>query len=139
MQKLAGRGRRHQRLNAEQLRQTGIRAQDIQIEQAIATQNGIPAEAQNILRFRVAALSLFEMKLGVNQLRQSNLSGEIPQQHDAHCAGQGLIAKTDIEFESFAKNCSIHLTGDSFRRIWILVAPLFYALAGSPVTIFKEL
>jgi hypothetical protein len=107
-QKLASRGRRHQRGHAEQLGQAGIAEQDIEIEQTTATENGIPTQTQNILRFQVAARLRFEMKLVVKQLWQAKLSYKVAQEYDASFAGQSLSAETDIEMEGFAKYSSIH-------------------------------
>jgi hypothetical protein len=51
---------------------------------------------------------------------------------------QRHIAENDIELIGFTSYIRIHSTGDSFRINVVSIAPLFYALSGSPVVVFKE-
>src|SRR5207253_9416619 len=135
---LTRRRRGEERLDAEQLRQPRVAAQDIEIQQTMTPEQTVPTQTQDVLRLRVAALALLEVKVVIKQLGDAQLLDEVAQQHDARVRRQPVSAETDIEVASFADCRSIHLTGASFRITRMLVAPLFYAVWGAPVAIFKE-
>jgi len=138
-QKLTRRSRGENRLDAEEFGQPRIATQDSQIEQTRAAEQRIPAATQDVLRLRVAALALLEMKVVIKHLRDAQFVNEVAQEDDPSVRCQPVITATDLELESFADYGTIHLTGDSFRSIRLLIAPLFYAVLESPVAVFKEL
>src|SRR5918996_5283824 len=135
---LPGGGRRQDLLDAEQSRQSRITAQDVEVEQTVSAQDRIPAQTQDVFRFRVAALASFDKDIGIDQLRDSEFADEVAHQDDAGVRRQRHIAENDIELIGFTYYIRIHSTGDSFRINGISNSPLFYALSGSPVVVFKE-
>src|SRR5262249_16003126 len=111
----------------------------IEITQMLAAQDQIPAQGQNALRLRVAALALFDADLAVDQLGHAEPIGHLFDQHDACVRGKREVAKTNIEFTAFAPYCFlIHLKGDSFARNGMFRSLLFVAHLVSPFVIFKE-
>src|SRR5215470_1533234 len=137
-QELSSRRWRHDRLDAEQFRQSWITAQDIEVEQTIATQDRIPTQAQDVFRFRIPALAGFDKNIGIDQLRDPEFADEVAHQDDAGVRRQRHIAENDIELIGFTSYIRIHSTGDSFRIKWDSVFTLILCAFGVTCCCFQR-
>src|SRR5215475_1721798 len=137
-QKLAGRRRRDNRGDAQQLLCPLVAAQYVKVEQAVPTQNHIPAQTQDAVGLVIAARSLLNFHPLEQERHTQPIREFLEQYHSSMTAESGRL-KTDIEISGLTDYCwPCHLKGGSFRLAVILHTPTVLADLEPPFALFKQ-
>ncbi len=105
----------------------------------LAAQNQFPAQGENTFRLWVAALSLLDFQLLINQFGDPEPIDHLFDQDNACVRSKGDVSVADVEFPGFADyRFIIHLIGDSFLINEVFFHPAYLAGFGVTFHLFQR-